>query len=36
MQPLELGCGSVVWIGLAQDRDSWLALAKALMNFHVP
>ena len=32
----ELGCGSVDWIGLAQDRDRWRALVKAVMNLGVP
>jgi hypothetical protein len=30
----EVGCGE--WIGLAQDRDRWLALVNAAMNHPVP
>jgi len=29
-------CGVIDWIGLAQDRDRWLALVNAVMNFKVP
>jgi len=32
----EVGCGYVDWIGLAQDRDRWLALVSAVMNLRVP
>ena len=28
--------GGKDWIDLAQDRDRWQALVKAVMNFHVP
>ena len=32
----ELGCGSMDWIKLAQDRDTWQALVNAVMNLWVP
>jgi hypothetical protein len=32
----EIGCGGVDWIGLAQDRDKWRALANSVMNFQDP
>jgi hypothetical protein len=28
MDLVEVGCGDVDWIGLAQDRDRWRALVK--------
>jgi hypothetical protein len=31
----EVGCGSVDWIGLTQDRDRWQALVSVVMNFQV-
>jgi len=32
----EVGCEDMVWIELAQDRDRWQALVKAVMNLRVP
>ena len=32
----EVGCWCMDWIGLARDRDRWLALVKAVMNLRVP
>jgi hypothetical protein len=31
----EIGCGGVEWIHLAQDRDRWRGLVKAVMNLRV-
>jgi hypothetical protein len=31
----EIGWGGVEWIHLAQDRDLWRALVKAVMNLRV-
>ena len=36
MDPQEVGCGSVDWIGLALDRDRWRTLVSAVMNLRVP
>jgi hypothetical protein len=32
----EVGCGCEDWIGLAQDRDTWLELGSAVGNLWVP
>jgi hypothetical protein len=32
----EVGWRGMDWIGLAQDRDGWLALVNAVMNVRVP
>jgi hypothetical protein len=31
----ELGCGYMNWIGLAQDRDRWRKLVRAVMRWAV-
>jgi hypothetical protein len=32
----EIGWGGVDWIGLAQDRDKWIAVVNAVMNLWDP
>jgi hypothetical protein len=32
----EVGCGSMDWIEMAQDRDRWQALVNVVMNLWVP
>jgi len=29
----EVRCGGMEWIDLAQDRNKWLSLVNAIMNF---
>jgi hypothetical protein len=36
MDLVEVGCGDVDWIGLAQDRDRWRALVNSVLNLEVP
>ena len=36
MDVQKVGCGSLDWIEVAQDRDSWRALMNAVMNLPVP
>ena len=36
MDPQEVGCVYMDWIGLAQDRDRWRKLVSAVMNLRVP
>jgi hypothetical protein len=36
MYLLEIGLGTVDWIGLAQDRYRWRALVNSVMNLRVP
>jgi hypothetical protein len=36
MDLLEIGLGDVDWIGLAQDRYRWRALANMVMNLQAP
>jgi hypothetical protein len=33
---VQVECGDVDWIGLAQDRDRWRALVKSVLNLRVP
>jgi hypothetical protein len=32
----EVGCGSIDWLDLAQDRERWRTVANAVINLRVP
>jgi hypothetical protein len=32
----EVGCGGMVWIDVAQDRERWRALVNRVMNLRFP
>ena len=32
----EVGCNPREWIDITEDRDQWLAYARAVMNLRVP
>jgi hypothetical protein len=36
MDLVEVLWGDVDWIGLAQDRDRWIALVNSVLNLRVP
>jgi hypothetical protein len=36
MDLLEMGLAGVDWIGLAQDKYSWIAIVNAAMNLLIP
>jgi hypothetical protein len=36
MDPQSAGCGVMDWIDLAQVRERWRTLVKAVMNFRFP
>jgi hypothetical protein len=35
MDLVEVGWGDMDWIGLAQDRDWWIALVNSVLNLRV-
>jgi hypothetical protein len=36
MDLVEVGWGDMDWIGLAQDRDRWIALLNSVLNLRIP
>jgi len=36
MDPQEVGCAYMDWIGLAQNRERWRKLVSAVINLRVP
>jgi hypothetical protein len=32
----EMGCGSMDWIEMTEDKDSWWALVNTVMNIRLP
>jgi hypothetical protein len=36
MDLVDVECGDVDWIGLAQDRDRWKALVNSVLYLRVP
>jgi hypothetical protein len=33
---MEIGCDSMDWVDVAQDRDQWRALVNTIMNLRLP